>query len=77
MTHLREVAKKGYAMDLEEYEEEVKCIGAPIMDYSGKVVAGICLSGPGFRMSKKHMETELLPLLRAAATEISRGLGHS
>lgn len=77
MVHLREVAKKGYALDLEEYEEEVMCIGVPIMDYTGRAVAGICISGPGCRMSKKRMETELLPLIKNAALDISRRLGHN
>lgn len=75
--HLKEVAKKGYALDIEEYEEEVLCIGAPIMDYTGRAVAGICISGPGCRMTKKRMETEMLPLIKNAAGEISRRLGHS
>jgi len=76
IAHLKEVAIKGYALDIEEYEEEVMCIGVPIMDYTGRAVAGICISGPGCRMTKKRMESELLPLIKAAATDISRRLGH-
>jgi len=77
MAHLKEVAKKGYALDIEEYEEEVMCIGTPIMDYTGRAVAGICISGPGCRMSKKRMETELWPLVKNAANDVSRRLGHN
>ena len=77
LVHLKEVAKKGYALDIEEYEEEVMCIGVPIMDYTGHAVAGICFSGPGCRMSKKRMETELFPIIKNAAFEISRRLGHN
>jgi IclR family KDG regulon transcriptional repressor len=77
VAHLKEVAKKGYALDIEEYEEEVMCIGVPIMDYTGRAVAGICISGPGCRMSRKRMETELLPLVKTAASDISRRLGHN
>jgi len=75
--HLKEVAKKGYALDLEELEPDVFCVGVPIMDYTGRAVAGICLSGPGSRMSKKRMETELLPLVKAAGAEISMKLGYN
>lgn len=75
--HLKNVAKRGYALDLEELEEEVLCIAVPVMDYTGRVVAGICISGPGCRFSRKSMETDLLPAIKAAGEEISRSLGYS
>jgi IclR family transcriptional regulator, KDG regulon repressor len=77
IVHLKDVAKKGYALDIEEYEEGVMCIAVPIMDYTGRAVAGICISGPGCRMTRKRMEMELLPLLNTAAQDISRRLGHN
>ena len=77
VTHLKDVAKKGYALDIEEFEEEVMCIGAPVIDYTGRAVAGICISGPGCRMTKKRMESELLPLIKSASGEISRRLGYN
>ncbi len=74
--HLKEIQKKGYALDIEEYEEEVMCIGVPILDYTGRAVAGMCISGPACRMSRKRMEEELLPLIKTAGGEISRRLGY-
>jgi DNA-binding IclR family transcriptional regulator len=75
--HLVEVNRKGYALDLEELEQDVFCIGSPVLDYTGRPVAGICISGPGCRMSRRRMDTELAPLVKAAALAISRGLGYS
>jgi IclR family KDG regulon transcriptional repressor len=75
--HLKEVAKKGYALDLEELEPDVFCIGVPVLDYTGSVVAGMCISGPGCRMGKKRMETELLPLVKSAGMEVSKRLGYN
>lgn len=75
--HLRTVAKKGYALDLEELEPDVFCVGVPVMDYAGRTVAGICISGPGCRMGKKRMDTELAPMLKAAGIELSRKLGYT
>lgn len=77
VTHLKDVAKRGYSLDLEEFEPDVLCIGVPIMDYTGRAVAGMCISGPGCRMSRKRMETELLPLVRAAGAEVSKKLGYN
>ena len=77
MAHLAEVAKRGYALDLEEFEPEVMCIGVPVMDYTGRAVAGICFTGPACRLSRKRMEAELLQPVKAAGLEISRRLGYN
>jgi DNA-binding IclR family transcriptional regulator len=76
LNHLEEVRKQGYAVDNEEYEEDVRCVGAPIRDYTENVVAGICISGPTHRISDERVDKELIPLLKKAALEISRRLGY-
>ncbi|MCL6584789.1 MAG: IclR family transcriptional regulator [bacterium] len=76
LKHLEMVRKQGYAIDNEEYEEDVKCVGAPVWDYTENVVAGVCISGPVNRMSNDRIEKELVPLVKNAAMEISRRLGY-
>ncbi|MEW6381152.1 MAG: IclR family transcriptional regulator [bacterium] len=76
LRHLELVRKQGYAIDNEEYEEDVKCVGAPIRDYTENVVAGLCISGPINRMAHERVEKELAPLIKNAALEISRRLGY-
>ena len=39
------VRKQGWAMDDEEYEIGHRCIGAPIYDYRGEIIAAISASG--------------------------------
>jgi DNA-binding IclR family transcriptional regulator len=73
--HLKKVAKQGYGVDDEEFEEGVKCIAAPIRDYTGNVVAAISISGPAMRMPDKKIAEELAPAVKEAAEEISRRLG--
>ncbi len=73
--HLREVAERGYSIDNEEYQEDVKCIGAPIRDYTKYVVAGISITAPSFRMDEKRIE-EMIPAIKEAALEISKHLGY-
>jgi len=77
MEHLAEVTRNGYATDNEELEMEVKCVAAPIRDYTGKVVAGICVSGPVQRMTQPLVESELVGMIKQAALEISERLGYS
>ena len=74
--HLREVARLGFAVDNEEYEPGVRCIAAPVRDYSRRVVASIGLSGPISRFSLERIEHELAPLVRAAAVKLSERLGY-
>lgn len=74
--HLKEVARQGYAVDDEELEEGVRCIAAPIRDYSHRVVAAVGLSGPVPRFSLERIEKELVPLVKEAAAKISQRLGY-
>ena len=74
--HLREVRERGYAIDNEEYEKEVKCVGVPIFDYTGRVVGGISVSGPAYRMTDKRLEEEIIPVVKEVGEKISRKLGY-
>lgn len=74
--HLHKVARLGFAVDNEEYEPGVRCIAAPVRDYSRKVVASIGLSGPASRFSLERIEHELAPLVKTAAIKLSERLGY-
>ncbi len=65
---------RGYALDEQEAEEGVACVGAAIRDYSGRPVAAISLAGPAERMPAKRAIA--VPLVVAAADEISLRLGY-
>ncbi|WP_083334855.1 IclR family transcriptional regulator domain-containing protein [Sediminibacillus halophilus] len=45
MKELEVTRKRGYALEIEELALGRACIAAPVRDKSGKVVAGISLSG--------------------------------
>jgi DNA-binding IclR family transcriptional regulator len=76
LKELKEVVRLGYAVDNEEYEEGVVCVGAPVFDYTKQVVAGICISAPKPRMTSMRIEIELSSLVIEAGKEISRRLGY-
>ena len=73
--HLKLVRKQGYAMDDEENEKGIRCLGAPIFDGSGRPVAAISVSGSVFQMTKKFVQDVVKKEVTAAAAEISRRLG--
>lgn len=72
---LRQVAEQGFAIDDEELDVGVKCVSAPIRDYTRRIVGAISISGPSIRFSNERMEKELIPLAISAAAEISSKFG--
>jgi DNA-binding IclR family transcriptional regulator len=74
--HLKKVAKQGYAIDYEEFDMGVACAGAPIKDYTRRVVGAISVSGPSSRLSYERLEKKIVPLVIESAKEISRRLGY-
>lgn len=71
---LAKVRRDGYAYTLEELEEGLNAVSAPILDAGGTTLAAICVTGPAFRLPEARIH-ELGPLVVEAATEISRALG--
>ena len=73
--HLDAVRLQGFAMDDVENEDGIRCVGAPIFGYSGKVVAAVSVSGPAYRLSAERAH-ELAAPVQATAAGISRELGY-
>jgi IclR family transcriptional regulator, KDG regulon repressor len=73
--HLKKVAEQGYAIDNEEMDIGVCCVGAPIRDYTRRIIGAVSISGPSMRFSKERMEKELIPLVVKAGEDISTKLG--
>lgn len=66
---------RGYAVDDEENEEGVRCVGAAVLDYSGRPVAAISVSGPSFSITKEKVATVSRPVVDAASM-LSAQLGY-
>jgi len=73
--HLKEVAKRGYAIDNEEYNSGVSCVGVPLRNYTGRVVGGISVCGPSFRMTDELLKTKIIPLVKDVGEKVSKRLG--
>ena len=70
------MAREGYALDLGERDEDVRCVAAPIKTHGGKVVAAISVSGPSMRMTPSYISNELIPIVKDVALRLSRKLGY-
>lgn len=73
---LERVSRQGFAVDDEEFQPGVYCVGAPVRDHTGKVVASISVSMPVMRVTKDRIE-EIIRLAKQAALRISERLGYS
>lgn len=71
---LAEVREQGYAEDVEEFELGLRCLGAPVRNGSGEVVASISLAGLAADYTPAR-RTARLDAVRAAARAISTQLG--
>jgi DNA-binding IclR family transcriptional regulator len=72
---LKLIRQRGYAMDDEEIEEGLRCVGAPVMDHSGMVIAAMSIAGPAFRLTEARIPAVARSVIQAA-TELSVELGY-
>lgn len=66
---MRIYAAEGYAYDLEENEDLIRCVAAPVRDASGGIVAAISVSSAAQYMDDSRMET-----LRAEVRDVARAI---
>jgi DNA-binding IclR family transcriptional regulator len=73
---LKLVRRQGWAMDNREYDLNNRCIGAPIYDYRGEIVAAISASGSPTVLSDERI-SGVSEYLMEKAMAISRSLGYT
>lgn len=71
---LLESAQRGYAVEDEYNEPDIRSVAAPVLDGGRDVVGAIGLTGPTFTLDPASVEL-VGPMVRAAAGTISAGLG--
>lgn len=69
MEELRRTRARGYAVDDEEREIGLRCVGVPVFNSSGKLVAGISTSGPADAITDYKM-MECANILTSAAAQM-------
>lgn len=72
---LEQARQKGWAVDNEEHEYGIRCIAAPIRDFTGKVIAALSITGSKNIISPGKDEY-YGKLVAEAADNISKRLGY-
>ena len=71
---LRDVRRRGYAWAIEEFDDGIASVAAPIADASGEVIAAVHIHGPSYRFPPKGRAAALAQLLVTGAARIAAGL---
>jgi DNA-binding IclR family transcriptional regulator len=74
LERMRTYARAGYAFDLEENEDQIRCVAAPIRDVAGRIIAAISVSSAAQYMSDQRMQTLATDVVETAR-RISEDLG--
>ena len=74
LKQLDKVHLQGYATDDEEYEVGLRGIAAPIFDFTGQVIAAICVAGVSIRLTEERL-VEISATIRRMAAQISARMG--
>jgi len=75
MKEFAAVRERGYATDLEEFEEGLRCIASPVRDYTRRVVGAVSVSGPAHRLSDEKIAQLVGPEVERAGRALSTRLG--
>ncbi len=75
LVNLAEVRTRGYSDDLEEFEEGLRCIAAPVRDYTRKVIGALSVSGPAHRLTDDKIASTIGPEVVRFAEDLSNRLG--
>lgn len=61
----------GYALDLDENEDRIRCVAAPVRDISGKIIAAISVSS-----AAQYMDDDRLSSLQTYVKDTAQAISH-
>ncbi|MES1196957.1 MAG: IclR family transcriptional regulator C-terminal domain-containing protein, partial [Steroidobacter sp.] len=76
LERMRHYKQAGYAFDLEENEDRIRCVAAPIRDAANKIIGSISVSSAAQYMDDKRMH-DLTRLVIKTVHDISAEFGWS
>lgn len=74
LKRMRSYAQRGHAFDLEENEDRIRCVAAPVRRADGRIVAAISVSSAAQYMNDARM-TALATMVKETGARISEQLG--
>jgi DNA-binding IclR family transcriptional regulator len=75
LDEIEKTRRRGWSLDDEEYEQGLRCVGAPIRDYRNEVIAAVSTSGYASVITRERIE-EIAAYVVKAARDISLRMGY-
>lgn len=76
LENLAQVREQGYALDMEERAEEIRCVAAPVITNDGIVRGAVSVAGPASRMQGEYLESRVSNMVKRAANVTSINLSY-
>jgi len=73
--HFAAIRENGYAIDDEEFDIGVRCIGAPVRNFKGKVIGSIGISGSVVSITFENIQ-KYIPIVVEISKKISSAMGY-
>ena len=73
LVNIAEIRERGFAYDLEEHEEGICCVAAPLVNLDNRQLAAISVTGPAYRVSQNILD-RWGPMVTLAAKNISESM---
>jgi DNA-binding IclR family transcriptional regulator len=77
LDRMRAIRRDGHTWALEEFDQGISSVAAPVTDGSGEVIAAVHLHGPSYRFPAPGAESSLADQVVATAARISGNLRHA
>ncbi|MBM4263019.1 MAG: IclR family transcriptional regulator [Deltaproteobacteria bacterium] len=74
---IREIGEQGYAVEQQEFAQEVSSVATPIRDYTRTLVGSLAVIGPSHRFSSEVIRSSIAPTILRASSDLSKKLGYS
>ena len=71
LQELEAVREQGFALSVQEYEDEINAVAAPIFDVDGQPIASVAIAGPAYRLTLERM-IDIGPHVKAVTRDISQ-----
>jgi DNA-binding IclR family transcriptional regulator len=72
----KEIGATGYAVEEEEFTDEVSSVAVPIRDYTRMLVGAMVVVGPSHRLAPDVIKNDVAPKILKAGNELSKRLGY-
>lgn len=72
---LAKIRSCGYAFDANEHKLDISCVAGPVFDNNGRIVAGLSIAGPSYRM-KEYDSAGMGEAIKQACSRITQKLSY-